>query len=98
MRAAVAAILSSLVMGYVARLTFGCNLGAFFSCAASFSVHGWLWIVCVLRNALERRPAPALFGLRKWAAPPQRKGFGRCTRSDPTAALVDAAYVFAQDV
>lgn len=38
-----AAVVGGLMMGYGARLAFGCNIGAFFSGIASGSVHGWLW-------------------------------------------------------
>jgi hypothetical protein len=43
-----AAVLGGLLMGYGARLSFGCNIGAFVSGVASFSLHGWLWIVGAL--------------------------------------------------
>ena len=38
-----AAALAGLLMGYGARLAFGCNIGALFSGTASGSIHGWLW-------------------------------------------------------
>jgi len=44
-RSLLAAIVGGLLMGYGARLGFGCNIGAFFSGAASFSLHAWIWIV-----------------------------------------------------
>ncbi|MEZ5930374.1 MAG: YeeE/YedE family protein [Alphaproteobacteria bacterium] len=44
-RSLLAAILGGLLMGYGARLAFGCNIGAFFSGAASFSLHAWIWIL-----------------------------------------------------
>lgn len=44
----IAAILGGLAMGYGARLSYGCNIGAFFSGVASGSLHGWLWIICAL--------------------------------------------------
>lgn len=44
-RSLLAAIIGGLLMGYGARLGFGCNIGAFFSGAASFSLHAWIWIV-----------------------------------------------------
>jgi uncharacterized membrane protein YedE/YeeE len=47
-RAIVAALLGGLLMGYGARLAFGCNVGAYFSGIASTSLHGWLWIVFAL--------------------------------------------------
>ena len=62
-----AAVLGGLLMGYGARLSFGCNIGAFFSGVASFSLHGWLWIVCALPGiwlGVRLRP---LFGLRNQA-------------------------------
>lgn len=42
--AVVAALLGGLMMGYGARLAFGCNVGAYFGGIASTSLHGWLWI------------------------------------------------------
>ena len=43
-----AALLGGLLMGYGARIAFGCNIGAFFSGVASTSLHGWLWIASAL--------------------------------------------------
>ena len=45
-RGVATAILGGLLMGYGARLAFGCNIGAYFSGVASGSLHGWLWLVC----------------------------------------------------
>lgn len=42
------AVLGGLLMGYGSRISFGCNIGAFFSGIASTSLHGWLWIACAL--------------------------------------------------
>ena len=39
-----AAVIGGLMMGYGARLAYGCNIGAFFSGVASSSLHGWVWI------------------------------------------------------
>jgi len=39
------AIVGGLMLGYGARLAFGCNIGAFFSGIASGSLHGWMWLV-----------------------------------------------------
>jgi len=44
----VAAVIGGLLMGYGARIGFGCNIGAFFSGIASTSLHGWLWIIFAL--------------------------------------------------
>ena len=42
-RSLIAALIGGFLMGYGARLAFGCNIGAMFSGIASGSVHGWLW-------------------------------------------------------
>ncbi len=62
-RMVVAAALGGLLMGYGARLAYGCNIGAYFSGIASFSLHGWLWGVLALAGTwigIKLRPA---FGL-----------------------------------
>lgn len=46
------AVIGGLVMGYGARIAFGCNIGAFFSGIASTSLHGWLWIAAALPGNL----------------------------------------------
>jgi hypothetical protein len=38
-----AAIAGGLMLGYGARIAYGCNIGAYFSGVASTSLHGWLW-------------------------------------------------------
>lgn len=45
LRSLLAAILGGLLLGYGARLGYGCNIGAFFSGVASTSLHGWVWII-----------------------------------------------------
>jgi len=47
-RPLVAAVVGGLLMGYGARIAYGCNIGAFFSGIASTSLHGWLWIAAAL--------------------------------------------------
>ena len=62
-RSLAAAVLGGLLMGYGARLAFGCNIGAFFSGVASGSLHGWLWLVAAMAGtAIGTRLRPA-FGL-----------------------------------
>lgn len=58
------ALLGGLAMGYGARLSFGCNIGAFFSGVASTSLHGWLWIVMALGGTWVGVKLRPLFGLR----------------------------------
>ena len=43
-----ASVLGGLLLGYGARIAFGCNIGAYFSGIASTSLHGWLWGVAAL--------------------------------------------------
>ncbi|MBB6450899.1 hypothetical protein HNR44_002889 [Geomicrobium halophilum] len=60
---AAASVIGGLLMGYGARLAFGCNIGAYFSGIASFSAHGYIWGIMALGGtflALYLRP---LFGL-----------------------------------
>jgi len=40
-----AAIIGGLLMGYGARLSFGCNIGTFLAGTASGSLHGWVWFL-----------------------------------------------------
>ncbi len=44
MRSLAAAVIGGLMLGYGARVAFGCNIGAYFSGIASGSLHGWLWL------------------------------------------------------
>jgi len=61
---AAGSIIGGLLMGYGARLAFGCNIGAYFGGIASFSLHGWVWPIMALLGtglALLIRP---IFGLK----------------------------------
>lgn len=59
----VAAVVGGLLLGYGARLAYGCNIGAYFSGIASGSLHGWCWLVAAfLGNILGTHLRP-LFGL-----------------------------------
>lgn len=62
-RSIIAAIVGGLLLGYGARLAYGCNIGAYFSGIISGSLHGWLWLVCAfLGNVIGTRLRP-WFGL-----------------------------------
>lgn len=39
------AVIGGIMLGYGARLAFGCNIGAYFSGIVSGSLHGWMWLV-----------------------------------------------------
>lgn len=59
-----ASVIGGLLMGYGARLAFGCNIGAYFGGIASFSLHGYIWGFVAIGGtflALYLRP---LFGLK----------------------------------
>lgn len=58
-----AAVIGGLMLGYGARLAFGCNIGAYFSGIASGSLHGWVWLVAGFAgNAVGVRLRPLFFG------------------------------------
>lgn len=62
-RQVLAAVIGGLILGYGARLAYGCNIGAYFSGIASGSLHGWLWLVAAFAgNVVGTRLRPA-FGL-----------------------------------
>ncbi len=61
-RSLVAAVIGGLLLGYGARLAYGCNIGAYFSGIASGSVHGWLWLVfAFMGNAIGVKLRPIFF-------------------------------------
>ncbi|WP_377296204.1 YeeE/YedE family protein [Rhizobium sp. SGZ-381] len=45
LRSVLAAVVGGLLLGYGARIAYGCNIGAYFSGIASGSLHGYLWAV-----------------------------------------------------
>lgn len=45
LRSVIAAVIGGLLLGYGARIAYGCNIGAYFSGIASGSLHGYLWAV-----------------------------------------------------
>jgi hypothetical protein len=62
-RSFVAALAGGLLLGYGARIAYGCNIGAYFSGIASGSLHGWLWLPAAFAgNILGTYLRPA-FGL-----------------------------------
>ncbi len=62
-KAWLAAMVSGFVLGYCARLAFGCNVGAFFSGISTGSLHGWVWFAAAFCGAfigVRLRPALGL--------------------------------------
>jgi uncharacterized membrane protein YedE/YeeE len=62
-RVILARLIGGVLMGYGARIAFGCNIGAYFGGIASFSMHGWLWGVVGLGGTLVGIKLRPLFGL-----------------------------------
>jgi uncharacterized protein len=62
-RSLVAAVIGGLLLGYGARLAYGCNIGAYFSGIASSSLHGWLWLAAALAGSVLGTRLRPLFGL-----------------------------------
>ncbi|GHA37700.1 membrane protein [Devosia pacifica] len=58
-----AAAIGGLLMGYGARLSFGCNIGALFSGIASGSLHGWVWFAAAFVGSFAGIYVRPLFGL-----------------------------------
>jgi len=48
----IAAILGGLLMGYGARIGYGCNIGALYSGIASFSLSGWVFGIFIFLGAI----------------------------------------------
>jgi uncharacterized membrane protein YedE/YeeE len=44
-RDVITAVIGGLMMGYGARLSYGCNIGAYLGGVVSGSLHGWWWLV-----------------------------------------------------
>lgn len=65
MRAWVAVVIAGLLLGYSARLAFGCNVGAFFSGISTGSLHGWAWFAAAFAGSVvgvRLRPTLGLEG------------------------------------
>lgn len=62
-RIVIARVLGGILMGYGARIAFGCNIGAYFGGIASFSLHGWLWGVVGLAGTVIGIKLRPLFGM-----------------------------------
>jgi len=60
-----AAAVGGLLMGWGARLGFGCNIGAFVGGVASGSLHGWVWFAMALGGSVVGIRLRPLFGLSR---------------------------------
>ena len=61
--AIVSAILGGVLLGYGARLAFGCNIGAYFGGIISGSLHGWIWMVAGFSGSYVGTRLRPMFGL-----------------------------------
>ena len=62
-RSMAAAVIGGVLLGYGARIAYGCNIGAYFSGIASGSLHGWLWLVAAFIGNIAGTRLRPLFGL-----------------------------------
>ncbi len=51
-RQVIAAVLGGTLMGYGARLAFGCNIGALYGGIASLSLSGWVFAIGMFGGAI----------------------------------------------
>ena len=62
-RSLAAAVIGGLLLGYGARIAYGCNIGAYFSGIASGSLHGWLWLVAAFAGNIAGTGLRPMFDL-----------------------------------
>ncbi|MCU1510156.1 MAG: YeeE/YedE family protein [Glaciihabitans sp.] len=65
LKSILAAVIGGLLMGWGARLGFGCNIGAFVGGVASGSLHGWVWFAACLPGCLIGIRLRPLFSLSR---------------------------------
>lgn len=63
-RSIAAAVIGGLMLGYGARIAYGCNIGAYFSGIASGSLHGWLWLVAAFIGNVVGTSLRPMFDLK----------------------------------
>jgi len=60
-----AAAIGGLLMGWGARIGFGCNIGAFVGGVASGSLHGWIWLAAAFAGSYVGIALRPWFGLTR---------------------------------
>jgi hypothetical protein len=63
LRSLLAAAIGGFLLGYGARLAYGCNIGAYFSGIATSSLHGWEWFVAAMMGSYLGTQLRPWFGL-----------------------------------
>lgn len=69
-RAWAGALLGGAAMGYGARLSNGCNIGAYFSAIAAGNLSGWAWLVLALAGSWMGVKLRPMFALTRGASGP----------------------------
>jgi uncharacterized membrane protein YedE/YeeE len=69
-RSLAGAIVGGLLLGFGARLAYGCNIGAYFSGILSGSLHAWLWLPAAFLGSAVGVHLRPLFGLTVEKSPP----------------------------
>jgi uncharacterized membrane protein YedE/YeeE len=59
-----AGIVAGLLLGYSARLAFGCNVGAYFSGISTGSLHGWVWFAAAFAGSVAGVRLRAALGFK----------------------------------
>ena len=62
-RSLAAAVVGGILLGYGARIAYGCNIGAYFGGIASGSMHGWLWLVTAFAGNIVGTKLRPMFDL-----------------------------------
>jgi len=60
----IVAVVVGVVLGYSARLAFGCNVGAYFSGISTGSLHGWVWFAAAFAGSFVGIPLRNRLGLK----------------------------------
>ncbi|GJL80395.1 MAG: hypothetical protein DHS20C01_00290 [marine bacterium B5-7] len=66
-----AALVGGLMLGYGARLAFGCNIGAYFGGVVSGSLHGWFWLLAGFAGSVVGTRLRPMVGLPVEKSSPQ---------------------------
>jgi uncharacterized membrane protein YedE/YeeE len=64
LRSIVAAVVGGILLGYGARIAYGCNIGAYFGGISSTSLHGWLWFFAAFTGSSIGTKLRPYFGLK----------------------------------
>jgi len=71
LRPALASVLGGIMLGFGARLGWGCNIGAYFSGMLSGSLHAWIWLPSAFAGCVIGVRLRPLFGLSVEKTPRQ---------------------------